>query len=122
LLFLLIVRGRGEVVLVLMVLCDLEAAKDDKVALVIDLRTILGHCGDLVVSGVGRIGKKLLQCQQTTGRSQLLLSVDLLQAQDIGIEPEDLGPHEGDAFIACRLLPRFVVEVFQVEGGDAEFG
>jgi hypothetical protein len=55
--------------LVLMVLCDLEAAQDDEVTLVVDLCTVFGHRGDLVVASIGRISKQLRQRQQTTGRS-----------------------------------------------------
>jgi hypothetical protein len=64
-----------------------------------------------VVSSIGRISKKLRECQQTARLPRLLLSVDLLKAQNIGIEPQELRPHEGDAVIECRLLPWLVVEV-----------
>ena len=39
----------------------------------IDLGSILGHCGDLVVSSIGRISKKLRECQQTAKLPRLLL-------------------------------------------------
>jgi hypothetical protein len=77
--------------LVVMVLKDLEAAEDDEVASVIDLRPILGHCGDLMVASVGCVCQQLHQCQQTTRLSWHLLAVDLLEAQDISPEPEELG-------------------------------
>jgi hypothetical protein len=105
--------------LVLMVLKDCEAAEDDEVAFVIDLCSILGHRGDLVVAGVGRVCQQIRQCQQTTRLAWHLLAVDLLKAQDIGIDSEELRPHEGDTLVECGLLARFVVEVLKVKCGDA---
>jgi hypothetical protein len=78
---------RGEVVLVLMMPRELEAAEDDKVAFVIDLCTIFGHGRDLVVSGVGRVRQQLRQRQQTTRLPWLLLTVHLLEGQNIHPEP-----------------------------------
>jgi len=53
--------------------------------------------------------------------SRLLLAIDLLEAKDFCIEPQELRPHEGDALVECRFLAGFVVEVFEVKGCFAEF-
>jgi hypothetical protein len=70
--------------LVLMVLSDREVAENDEVMLVVDLRNILGHCRDLVASGVRRVCQQLRQRQQTSRLSRHLLAVDPLDTQNIG--------------------------------------
>jgi hypothetical protein len=110
---------RSEVVLVLMMLKNLEATEDDKIALVIDLYTIFGHGRDLMVSGVGRVHQQFRQRQQTTRLSRLLLTVHLLEDQDICPEPEKLRSHKGNTLIERWLLPRLIVEVFQVKRRNA---
>ncbi len=64
-----------------------------------------------MVLGVGSPFHKPFQCQQTTGLSCFLLAIYLLEAQDIGIEPDELRPHHSNALlrvgVCLGLLSRF---------------
>ncbi|HSH71142.1 MAG TPA: hypothetical protein VK997_14570 [Deferrisomatales bacterium] len=73
-------------------------------------------------AGVGRAAQQFLQGQQTPRLADLFLAVDLLQAQHVGIQAQQHGPHHRDAFLQGGPLPRFVVQVLQVESGHAQAG
>ena len=102
--------------LVLLVRDDLVAAEDDEVSLVVDLFSVLGLRGHHKVVGVGGPLNQPLQGQQAAGLAFRLLAVHLLEAEDVGLEPEELGSHHRDPLGEGRLFAGLVVEVFQVEG------
>lgn len=82
---LLVAGRRGVVVLVLLVREDLVSAEDDEVSLVVDLLSVLGLGRDHRVVGVGRPLNQSLQGQQAAGLAFRLLTVHLLETEDVGL-------------------------------------
>ena len=50
----------------------------------------------------------------------LALAADLLAAEDVGVQPDELRPQHGDALLQARSAVMPVVQVHEVEGGDAQ--
>src|SRR3546814_5740490 len=82
-------------------------------------RSVASRGGGAVVASIGRAGDQPLQGPQAAGLTGDLLTVDLLQAQDIGVEPQELGLQHCDTRGEIAGA-RVVVQAFQVEGRDSE--
>ncbi len=74
-----------------------------------------------LVARVGRPFEQPLQGEQTARPAAGgLLAVDFLQAEHVGRQALELRAQHGDARLERRLRVRPVVQVLQVEGGDAQ--
>jgi len=69
-----------------------------------------------------RSGQELLQGEELARLARLLLTVDLLQTEDVGVHAHELRAHQLDAGRQRRGLIGLVIEVLEVEGADADGG
>ena len=52
----------------------------------------------------------------------LALAADLLQAEDVSVQPDELRPQHRNSLLQARPAVMPVVQVHEVEGGDAQLG
>ena len=70
---------------------------------------------------IGRALEQAVEGREAAGRGTLgPAPVDLLKAQDIGVEAEELGAQHGEARLDRGPVVGAVVEVLEVEGGEPQ--
>src|SRR5208282_2360772 len=99
---------------------DRQSAQDDRI---LDIGGSFATGSLRYYSRKGRIRCAGNECvegrKRATAATRRFLPVHLLQAQNVGIELEELGPQHGDARRKRRSPSQPRVEVFKVEGCDA---
>jgi hypothetical protein len=65
-----------------------------------------------VEPGVPSFLKKRIESQQAARLSHFLLPINFLKAENIGIEPEELRPHQGNALFQRRTLAWLIIKIF----------
>ena len=103
---------------VLMMLQYGKPAQYDEVSLLVHVGSI-DRRRDLLK---GRVGSAVEQPVEGSKMRSLaaLLAVDLLEAENVGVDPDELGSHDCYPLFEARLKAGTIVEVPHVEGGYAQ--
>jgi hypothetical protein len=64
--------------------------------------------------------QKPVQRQQAARLPGLLLTVDLLKAQNVRVEPDELRPHHRNTLVQRRVLAGLVIKVLEIERRNAQ--
>jgi hypothetical protein len=89
---------------------DLIAAQDHKVSALVDPAGSLKCGGKPVVAFVWSALQELVQGSKAQP-AMILLAAHLLEAKDVGVEPDKLRAHDGNALVQGGHTPELIVEV-----------
>ena len=99
---------------------NLVAAEDDQVVMLEDLSCVRIDGCDSLVALVRRAFQQAVHGIQAHLSAVLMLAADLLQTEDVRIQANQLGSQDGYALLKAWILVAPVVQVHEVEGGNAQ--
>jgi hypothetical protein len=105
---------------VLVVLHDLVAAEDDQVVMLEDLSGIRIYGRDSLVALIWSAFQQAVHGVQAQFAAPLMLAAYLLKAENVRIQSNQLRPQDWYAIFKARASVGPVVQVHEVEGGNAQ--
>jgi hypothetical protein len=116
-------RRRDEIVQNLPLLAERQAAEDHQVVLVAEPALAAADGAGAMEALVGGIGEQRVERRKPPRAAPAwTLAVDLLQAQDVGAQPQQLRPQQADPLLQRRPGNDRLAQILDVESGDAQGG